>query len=94
MKLYGNLHSFSTQIVKLALEEKELKYDVVELNIFKNEHVTASYAKINPNLTVPTLQIGQDDSNPRYITDSLEIVEEIEKYGDKKLVPADEELNK
>lgn len=76
-KLYSNNISYYSQIVRVALEEKNLDYEIEEIDIFKQENISASYAKKNPKMTVPTLQIGKDDENPKYITDSSDILEEL-----------------
>jgi maleylpyruvate isomerase len=73
MKLYGHSPSSASFRVRIALNLKELPYESVPLDLLKNEHHRAEYARINPQQAVPALIDGD-----RVLTQSLSIIEYLE----------------
>ena len=57
IKLYGNPRTSAGRCY-LMLEECELKYEVVDLDIKSKQHKSQEYLKLNPNGKVPTLIDG------------------------------------
>lgn len=70
MRLYGYFRSSAAYRVRIALNLKGLDYDLVPLHLQKNEHLSADYARLNPQKLLPALQVGDE-----IITQSLAIVE-------------------
>ena len=75
LTLHGYGESVASNMARLALSEKKLKYNynLVYLES-KGEHLRDSYKKLNPKTLIPTLVI---DDKP--IPDSIEIMKYIEK---------------
>ena len=75
LSLHGYGESVASNMARLALSEKKLKYNynLVYLES-KGEHLRASYKKLNPKTLIPTLVI---DDKP--IPDSIEIMKYIDK---------------
>lgn len=75
LSLYGYGESVASNMARLALSEKKLKYNynLVYLES-KGEHLRDSYKKLNPKTLIPTLVI---DDKP--IPDSIEIMKYIDK---------------
>ena len=75
LSLYGYGESVASNMARLALSEKKLKYNynLVYLES-KGEHLRDSYKKLNPKSLIPTLVI---DDKP--IPDSIEIMKYIDK---------------
>ena len=75
LTLHGYGESVASNVARLALSEKKLKYNynLVYLES-KGEHLRDSYKKLNPKTLIPTLVI---DDKP--IPDSIEIMKYIEK---------------
>lgn len=67
MKLYHNALSTCSQKVRLALAEKQLQWDSVELNLQRGDQFAADYLKVNPKAVVPSLE----DKGKVYIESSL-----------------------
>lgn len=55
MKIYLDPISTTSRPILMFLAENDLKSEIVPVSLFKGEHHAADYAKINPNLAVPTL---------------------------------------
>lgn len=55
LQLYTARNSICTQKVFIALYEKNLDYEMKNLNLFANEQYSPEYLKINPKGVVPTL---------------------------------------
>lgn len=70
MRLYGYFRSSAAYRVRIALNLKGLDYDLVPLHLQKNEHLSADYARLNPQKLLPALQVGDE-----IITQSLAIAE-------------------
>jgi maleylpyruvate isomerase len=79
MKLYSYFRSSASYRVRIALNLKNLPYEVVPIHLQKNggEHLTAEYRQLNPNALVPAL-IDEADDNPAALTQSLAIIEYLE----------------
>ena len=56
MKLYYSPNSAASQRVRLVLEEKQLEYDVEEIDLATGEQFSQHYLAINPDAVVPTLE--------------------------------------
>lgn len=85
IKLYDFKSSPNCQRVKVVLAEKNLPYEIVPIDLRKQEQKAAEYLKLNPYGKVPVLT---DDSTVLY--ESLIINEYLEeKYPNPPLLPKD-----
>lgn len=85
LKLYDFKSSPNCQRVKVVLAEKNLPYEVVPIDLRKQEQKTPEYLKLNPYGKVPVLT---DDTTVLY--ESLVINEYLEeKYPNPPLMPKD-----
>lgn len=84
--LYHFPTSIYSQQVRLALAEKQVAWESKIVNIGpEHEHFAPWYAKINPRLVVPTLEV-----DGTIVTDSAQIVRYIDEHFDgPALMPAD-----
>jgi maleylacetoacetate isomerase len=83
MKLYGYWRSSTSYRVRIALALKELKADIIPVNLLKTEQRGDSYRALNPQMRVPTLIDGE-----RVITQSLAIMEYLDEvYPQHPLLP-------
>jgi glutathione S-transferase len=55
LTLYKAGNSICTQKVVITLAEKAVRYETVNINLFKNEQYDPAYLKINPKGVVPSL---------------------------------------
>ncbi|APA89680.1 glutathione S-transferase family protein (plasmid) [Paraburkholderia sprentiae WSM5005] len=58
VKLYGAAWSVYVRIVRLALEEKQINYDLVEVDVFAATGVPQEHLKRHPFGRIPTLEHG------------------------------------
>ena len=85
LKLYDFKSSPNCQCVKVVLAEKNLPYEIVPIDLRKQEQKTPEYLKLNPYGKVPVLT---DDTTVLY--ESLVINEYLEeKYPNPPLMPKD-----
>jgi glutathione S-transferase len=85
IKLYDFKSSPNCQRVKIVLAEKNLPYDIVPIDLRKQEQKTPAYLKLNPYGKVPVLT---DDGTVLY--ESCIINEYLdEKYPTPRLMPTD-----
>jgi len=85
IKLYDFKSSPNCQRVKVVLAEKNLPYEIVPIDLRKQEQKTPEYLKMNPYGKVPVLT---DDGTVLY--ESLVITEYLEeKYPNPPLLPKD-----
>jgi maleylacetoacetate isomerase len=87
MKLYSYWRSSAAYRVRIALNLKGLKHEIVPVNMLKDggEQHSQQYQEINPQELVPTLVDGEIT-----LTQSMAIIEYLdEKYPQINLMPAD-----
>ncbi len=85
MRLYGYFRSSAAYRVRIALNLKGVDYELVPLHLQKNEHLSADYARLNPQKLLPALQVGD-----QVITQSLAIIDYLdETYPEPALLPKD-----
>lgn len=87
LKLYGYFQSSAAYRVRIALNLKEIPYELIPIHLTKDggHQFTDDYTKLNPQQLVPTL-IDGDLS----LTQSMAIIEYLEEaYPDIPLLPSD-----
>lgn len=57
--------------VLMTLIETNCEYNIVPINIYKREHMTQNYKKINPNHKLPAII----DHKPKYVDDPVSLYE-------------------
>ncbi|MEO8797701.1 MAG: glutathione S-transferase family protein [Polyangiaceae bacterium] len=68
-RLYNAPSSYYSMIARLALVEAKVPFTSVKLDIHRRrEQLSPAYARLNPNMTVPTLELAD-----RVLTDSRDI---------------------
>jgi maleylacetoacetate isomerase len=83
MKLYAYFRSSTSYRARIALNLKGLKPEIVPVNLLKGEQYAGDYARLNPEMRVPTLVDGE-----HVLTQSLAILEYLEeKYPSPPLLP-------
>jgi len=83
MKLYSYFRSSAAYRVRIALNYKNLDYDIIPISLVDNVHTENAFKKINPQSRVPVL-IDDDFT----IGQSIAILEYLEEqYPDKPLLP-------
>jgi len=86
MKFYSFWRSLASFRVRIALHLKNVTHEVVLVDIDKQQHHDADYARINPQMALPSLVL--DDGT--VLTQSLAILEYLEEtYLMPKLLPDD-----
>ena len=77
LKLYDYYRSSACFRVRIALNLKDLGYEIVTINLVKNdgEQHSPEYQQVNPQRRVPSLQDGD-----KIITQSLAIIEYLDEY--------------
>lgn len=58
MRLYTFVHSPNPLKVRLALAELGVSYEAVEVNLFRGEHRSDAFTRVNPHRKVPVLVDG------------------------------------
>lgn len=86
MKLFGYWRSSASYRIRIALNLKGLSVELVPVNLKDGAHREATYAAINPQMLVPTLEL---DDGTR-LTQSAAIIEYLDDACDgPALLPAD-----
>jgi maleylacetoacetate isomerase len=89
VKLYGFFRSSAAYRVRIALNLKNLFYDMAAIHISKDggRHRLPEYRKVNPQMRVPALALDSGD----VLIQSLAIIEYLDEvYSDPPLLPADD----
>jgi maleylacetoacetate isomerase len=88
MKLYSYFRSSAAYRVRIALNFKNLEYEIVPIHLVKDggQHKRPDYCAINPQMRVPALRLPSGD----VLVQSLAIIEYLEDLvPDPPLLPAD-----
>ena len=88
MKLYTYFRSSAAYRVRIALNLKELPYEMISIHLSKDggQHKKPEYRAINPQMRVPTLELSNGDR----IIQSLAIIEYLDEvFPEPALLPVD-----
>jgi maleylacetoacetate isomerase len=86
MKFYSFWRSLASFRVRIGLNLKNVAHEVVLVDIDSNQHRGADYARVNPQMALPSLVL--DDGT--VLTESLAILDYLdETHPDPPLLPAD-----
>jgi maleylpyruvate isomerase len=88
MKLYTYFRSSAAYRTRIALNLKNLPYDMVSIHLTKDggQQFSAEYRAVNPNMRVPALVLSAGD----VLTQSLAIIEYLDEvYPEPPLLPVD-----
>ena len=86
MKLYSYYRSSCSWRVRIALNLKEIPYEIIPVNLLKGEQNSSDYLKVNPSGLVPTLVL----QNGSQLGQSIAILEYLEEaYPNSPLLPKD-----
>lgn len=58
VEVYGNIQSTCTQRILILLEELNLKYDLKEIDLSKNNHKESDFLKLQPFGQIPAVKYG------------------------------------
>ncbi|MDP5008811.1 MAG: glutathione S-transferase N-terminal domain-containing protein, partial [Glaciimonas sp.] len=80
MKLYSYFRSSAAYRVRIALNLKDLPYEIVPVHLLKNggEQLGPAYKQLNPNGLIPVLVNDNVASNSAALSQSLAIMEYLE----------------
>jgi len=85
MKLYSYFRSSAAYRVRIALNLKALEYDIENVNLLEQAHLSENYLSVNPSGLVPALEI----SKGRVLSQSPAILEWLEEtYPEPALLPS------
>lgn len=85
MKLYSYYRSSAAYRVRIALNIKQISYEIIPIHLVRNggEQYANEYVDINPQALVPTLEVDGE-----FITQSSAIIEYLEeRYASPSLLP-------
>lgn len=86
MKLYSYFRSSASYRVRIALNLKNLPYDIVPVHLVKGEQKSDDYKAKNPSGLIPALELD----NGKIITQSMAILDFLEnEYPQNPLLPKD-----
>jgi len=88
VKLYGYFRSSAAYRVRIALNLKDLPYEMIPVHLTRDggKHKTPEYRAINPQMRVPTLELSNGDR----ILQSLAIIEYLDEvFPEPALLPVD-----
>ncbi len=89
MRLYAYYRSSASYRVRLALQHKQLPYELVPVSILKNETHSPEHLARNPLGQVPVLEI-ESEQGPVHLAQSLAIIEYLDElHPERPLVPRD-----
>jgi maleylacetoacetate isomerase len=92
--LYSYWRSSCSYRVRIALNLKNIKYDIKPINLLKSEQISEEYLEKNPLRRIPCLEIELKNENGEikrvFIKESISICEFLEEiYPDTNLLPRD-----
>ena len=88
MKLYNYFRSSAAYRVRIALNLKDLPYEMVPIHLTKDggQHKTAEFRAVNPQMRLPALQLSSGET----LIQSLAIIEYLDEvFPEPALLPAD-----
>jgi maleylacetoacetate isomerase len=86
--LYTYFRSSCAARLRIAMNAKEISYDLTPVNLLKNDHLSDEHRALNPSGSVPVLIPPTSDSKPFRICQSVAALEYLEeKHPEHPLLP-------
>ena len=92
LKLYTYFRSTAAYRVRLALNLKKLHFEAIPVHLLRDggEQKSAQYLSKNPTGLVPTLELSSEETDPKYLSQSIAILEYLEEsHPEPALLPQD-----
>ncbi|EPZ35295.1 Maleylacetoacetate isomerase domain-containing protein [Rozella allomycis CSF55] len=90
LKLYSYYRSSCSWRVRIALNLKKIEYQIVPVNLLKNEQNSGEYSHINPSHLVPSIELKNESGQTIILGQSVAILEFLEeRYNNVPLLPKD-----
>ena len=77
--LYDTVNSFYCQVVRMTLAENGVPFTSQLIDMSKGEHLKPWFAKKNPVMMLPTLDLEPDKEKGQVLLDSREICKHFDK---------------
>ncbi|KAM0421146.1 hypothetical protein ACHAPT_011038 [Fusarium lateritium] len=91
--LYSYFRSSCTARLRIALNIKSISYDMVYINLLKNEQLSDEHKALNPSASVPVLICHTSKDNPFKVGQSVAALEYLEeKHPDVPMLPPTSDL--
>jgi glutathione S-transferase len=68
LKLYGSTRATCTRRVATVLKEKQIPYELIEINLMKGDHKTTEYINKQPFGQIPYIVRVSFDPSSRHIS--------------------------
>jgi maleylpyruvate isomerase len=90
MKLHNFFRSGTSHRLRIALNLKGLTAEYVAVDLRKEQHLSAAFQTLNPQMLVPVLEVAEGENDVLLLTQSPAIIEWLEeRYPEPALLPKD-----